>query len=406
MMCNRIVLALAIVLTMFSRRVNATESCVLFIDADDVHAQGNRGAGATVVMIDSGVHYSDPGLVGGIASGGLSIINGDWFYDDGADPCPPGESHGTYMSLIITDATGVAPDALILPIRIETLQDAVQAINYATNRRQTVDPTIRVINISMGSTVYYQCSCDNDAQQNQYLATAISNAASAGIVTFAATGNESECGGICAPACVSAAVRVAADYDDDYDWVTYYWPEGGIQCGDLSDEYWVTCFSNVAEDCDWFLAAPGYDITFGSYSGHGTSQATAICSGVAALMASKAGPCGAGGWAARETIWWNAISYEWGWPYCPLPPQPRHVNTYWAVNATVAGSCSLGDMNCNGEVNSYDIDGFVLALSSYPEFEAYYAQYPWGDGMLADINEDEVVNSYDIDPFIELLGGG
>ncbi|MFH1745417.1 MAG: S8 family serine peptidase [Planctomycetota bacterium] len=279
------VLALTVALMSFPGLLGATDSSVPFIDADDVHAQGFTGQGATVAVIDTGVDYSHPGLAGGIAQGGISFIDGEPIPDGGA--APPG-GHGTYMSLIITHETGVAPDALILPIRTYNLYDIADGVEYATQRR-SVDPTIRVNNISMGSTVYYGCSCDNDNDVTQDLAQAIFNAASSGIVTFAATGNESQCGGICAPACVSAAVRVAADYDDDYDWVTYYWPGGGIQCGDISDEYWVTCFSNVAEDCDWFLAAPGYDITVGSYSGHGTSQATAHCSGVAALMGQQGG---------------------------------------------------------------------------------------------------------------------
>jgi subtilisin family serine protease len=176
--------------------------------------------------------------------------------------------------------------------------DVVVAIDYVIQRRQQVDPSIRVINLSLGGGGY-SCSCDGEQPA---VAETISDAAAAGIVSFAATGNESVCGGIISPACVSAAVRVAADYDDDYDVVIYYWPEGGLQCADFSEPYWVTCFSNVAEDCDWFLAAPGYDITVGGFSGEGTSQATAHCSGVAALMFDQA-PCGMDAYTARSIIW-------------------------------------------------------------------------------------------------------
>ncbi|MFH1746542.1 MAG: hypothetical protein ABIG44_05790 [Planctomycetota bacterium] len=66
----------------------------------------------------------------------------------------------------------------------------------------------------------------------------------------------------------------------------------------------------------------------------------------------------------------------------------------------------LGDMNCDGIVNAYDIDGFILAVSSYPDFAAYYDRYPDCDPMLADANGDGVVNSYDIDGFIALVSGG
>ncbi|NLG44477.1 MAG: hypothetical protein GX547_14640, partial [Phycisphaerae bacterium] len=66
----------------------------------------------------------------------------------------------------------------------------------------------------------------------------------------------------------------------------------------------------------------------------------------------------------------------------------------------------LGDLNCDNAVNVFDIDPFVLALTSGAGFEAYYAVYPDCDAMLADANGDGAVNVFDIDPFVELLVGG
>jgi hypothetical protein len=61
---------------------------------------------------------------------------------------------------------------------------------------------------------------------------------------------------------------------------------------------------------------------------------------------------------------------------------------------------ALGDLNCDGVVNNFDIDPFVLALSD----PAGYAQrYPDCDRMLADCNGDGVVDNFDIDPFVKLL---
>jgi hypothetical protein len=65
-----------------------------------------------------------------------------------------------------------------------------------------------------------------------------------------------------------------------------------------------------------------------------------------------------------------------------------------------------GDLNCDGAVNGFDIDPFVLALTSAPGFAAYHASYPDCDGMLADINCDGAVNGFDIDPFVQCLTGG
>ncbi|MFH1746218.1 MAG: hypothetical protein ABIG44_04160, partial [Planctomycetota bacterium] len=69
-------------------------------------------------------------------------------------------------------------------------------------------------------------------------------------------------------------------------------------------------------------------------------------------------------------------------------------------------SHGIGDMNCDGAVDAYDIDGFTLAVAGYPDFVAYYERYPDCDPMLADCNNDGIVNSYDIDCFIELVANG
>ncbi len=63
----------------------------------------------------------------------------------------------------------------------------------------------------------------------------------------------------------------------------------------------------------------------------------------------------------------------------------------------------LGDMNCDGSVNFFDIDPFVLAVTNPP---AYEAAYPDCDIMLADCNDDGVVNFFDIDCFVAIITGG
>ncbi|MFH1748040.1 MAG: hypothetical protein ABIG44_13475 [Planctomycetota bacterium] len=68
-----------------------------------------------------------------------------------------------------------------------------------------------------------------------------------------------------------------------------------------------------------------------------------------------------------------------------------------------AGGQDTGDMNCDGAVNAYDIDGFICAVSPACDYEGLY---PDCDRMLADCNGDGAVNAYDIDGFISLVGGG
>lgn len=84
---------------------------------------------------------------------------------------------------------------------------------------------------------------------------------------------------------------------------------------------------------------------------------------------------------------------------------------------TVAGSVELhggfwpgllrhrlvGDMNCDGAVNNFDIDPFVFALTDATMYEM---MFPGCDILAGDINQDGMVNNFDIDPFVSLLTGG
>lgn len=58
------------------------------------------------------------------------------------------------------------------------------------------------------------------------------------------------------------------------------------------------------------------------------------------------------------------------------------------------------DTNCDGVVNNFDIDPFVLALTSRA---LYGAAFPTCDPLSADANQDGVVNNFDVDPFITCL---
>ena len=67
-----------------------------------------------------------------------------------------------------------------------------------------------------------------------------------------------------------------------------------------------------------------------------------------------------------------------------------------------AGPC-FADLNCDGSVNSLDVDPFVLALT---DPNGYGSAYPGCNVYNADCDEDGSVNSLDIDPFVEVLTGG
>lgn len=72
-----------------------------------------------------------------------------------------------------------------------------------------------------------------------------------------------------------------------------------------------------------------------------------------------------------------------------------------AAEIVVASAFETGDLNCDGFVDTYDIDAFKLALS---DPTAYADAYPECDVQLADCDGDGFVDTYDIDAFIALIG--
>jgi hypothetical protein len=78
------------------------------------------------------------------------------------------------------------------------------------------------------------------------------------------------------------------------------------------------------------------------------------------------------------------------------------VDAIWVHNRACEGAFERGDLNCDGAINTFDIDPFVLALT---DPAAYAEAFGGCDVLNADINQDGVVNTFDIDPFVLLLTG-
>jgi hypothetical protein len=70
----------------------------------------------------------------------------------------------------------------------------------------------------------------------------------------------------------------------------------------------------------------------------------------------------------------------------------------------VMDACEFpGDVNCDGAVDAFDIDPFVLALT---DPAGYAAKFPNCTIVNADCNGDGTVDAFDIDPFVKLLTRG
>jgi hypothetical protein len=72
----------------------------------------------------------------------------------------------------------------------------------------------------------------------------------------------------------------------------------------------------------------------------------------------------------------------------------------WIYDRACGSAGVLGDLNCDGALNTFDIDPFVMALT---DPAGYVTAYSNCDINLADINADGEVNAFDIDPFVTLL---
>ena len=71
------------------------------------------------------------------------------------------------------------------------------------------------------------------------------------------------------------------------------------------------------------------------------------------------------------------------------------------IKSTFLRDPHVGDMNCDGSINFFDIEAFVLALTGGEA--AFHDMYPDCYWLNADCNEDGEVNFFDIDAFVELI---
>lgn len=231
------------------------------LDALDIYAAQDqaRGDGVVVAVIDSGVDARHPDLAG-------RVLPGTGFGSSkGTDGRTDTDGHGTGMAGIIAatgkngGARGIAPGAKILPIAsAEKEQFSLDVV--AESIRWAADHGAKVINMSLGFS----------STMTPSLVKAVNYAIEKDIVLVAATGNDGK--EVSAPANISGVIAVAGTNREGKPWKS----------------------SNVGADT--VLAAPAEGIVTAApesvyASGYaemdGTSAASAIVSGVAALVRAK-----------------------------------------------------------------------------------------------------------------------
>ncbi|MDH5292179.1 MAG: S8 family serine peptidase [Acidimicrobiia bacterium] len=278
------------------------------VGADVFWAQGHTGKGVDVALIDSGVVAVDGLLRSEV--GGPKVINGpDLSFESQSDKFRWLDTygHGTHMAGIIaghdnaaaaqpsksseTSFNGIAPNARILSVKVASHDGAVDvsqviaAIDWVVQHKNDNGMNVRVLNLSFGT----------DSTQSYVLdplAHAAEQAWRAGIVVVVAAGNDGNWAQLRNPARNPNLIAVGASN-----------PIGTLT---LADDY-VASFSNCEHNARTVdVLAPGVSIVSlrnpGSYAdsgypsgqvgtrffkGTGTSQATAVVSGAAALILSK-----------------------------------------------------------------------------------------------------------------------
>ncbi|MGV3608718.1 MAG: S8 family peptidase [Planctomycetaceae bacterium] len=123
---------------------------------------GLRGAGQTVVVIDTGIAYDHKALGGGIGSG-YHVVGGWDFAENDANPYDDGPAgyHGTHVGGIIgsqdSKYTGVAPGADLVSLRVFddqgncNLEWVEAALRWVHQHRNTYANPITTVNLSLGT---------------------------------------------------------------------------------------------------------------------------------------------------------------------------------------------------------------------------------------------------------------
>jgi len=249
--------------------------------------------GQTVCIIDSGVNFSHPDLLGKnqtcvIDCYGKACVQNCTVNDD--------NGHGTHVAGITAASsgiTGIAPNTKLIGVKIlnssgeghptNSGDDLTNAVDWCTDNSETYN--ITVISMSLGTTPQFDTNCDNEPGLADWK-TAINAAYNKNISIVTATGNDANTTHISAPACFSNVTQVADTYDTNIGGPINW--GNPVVCTDSSTTLdQIVCHANRNSLVK--LLAPGSQINStksdGTYQERGgTSMATPMVAGAVALI--------------------------------------------------------------------------------------------------------------------------
>ncbi|MFC4129528.1 S8 family serine peptidase [Hamadaea flava] len=210
----------------------------------------------SVAIIDTGVDATHPAVKGRVAkgadfsAGGQSSTGNGWIDRNG---------HGTQMAGLVVGfgrVQGVAPAATVIPVNASVTSSALGTARLAEGIRWAVGQHVKVISISSGG--------DDDLRLRQAVELAIAN----DIVIVAAAGNAGEDAAVTYPAAYRGVISACGvDRMGAHSTISIIGPE----------------LTLCAPSNGISSAYPGGRYVVGS----GTSEATALIAGAAALIRSK-----------------------------------------------------------------------------------------------------------------------
>ncbi len=269
------------------------------IGADLVRSMGITGQGVTVAVLDSGIARDHADLRDDNIAEHCFCRNAN-----GTGCCPNGSTsqsgtgaakddsgHGTHVTGIITSAglnapRGIAPNAKIVSVKVldhngrfNASAQVVSGLDWIISSR----PEVQVVNLSLVTDARFGGNCGGTTAYTRAFRDAINTLRARGVPVFAASGNDQSSKDMGAPGCVRDTISVGAVFDSDVGLVNV------LGCKTKTGADVIACFSNASPTLD--ILAPGAPVRSawlknGSKTYYGTSQATAVASGAAALMLS------------------------------------------------------------------------------------------------------------------------
>ena len=180
------------------------ENSAVHVGADTARIQGADGGGVRIAVIDTGVDYEHPDLLGWGPDG--KVAGGHNFVDRGEPPLDT-SGHGTQVAGVIAadgHLEGIAPKAEILAYKVSDDGEGVSSDLIIEAIEMAIDDGADIINISLGIN-----------KTNPKIDRAVDEALGQGVLVVAAAGNDGPGqGSIGSPGRNRGSITVGSTYNN------------------------------------------------------------------------------------------------------------------------------------------------------------------------------------------------